>query len=252
MVQQAGIIGINLLKAGLMPDANTPPVTYDLGGVQWALASSETLGPSVQTIYAFNPSLTDEVGINYTVSTLEGTSPKNLSLYQPIPPYTWYDAKDDLDSVKSGHVCVGKVGDVITPPLKGNVLPPVTVSFSLQWFNVLSIFNIFRNVDGSCVFDTTAGVYQIVLSTSGPHLLEAHATIKVGGTRAAAHISIGEPSFTNNSSYSLTFGKGLAPSSVIESLNLVLTVERESYLRATEERRKNVVKGLPPAFRRNS
>jgi hypothetical protein len=234
---QVATVGINILGSLLGDPLKTG--TYTQGDIIWMHDNKQ--------LKAYNNGDT-EVGISYALSSLAGKplSPTSTSTYQPIEAHSSYDATKDLSDFSEGNLCIGKVLKAPSATL-ADVDLPATVSFAIAFLSIAVSVKIINGITLSAGKNLVTGLYELTFTTTGPKIqkIDAKADDTRGGSiSASASFSSGDRRADDNT-YTVPFPSGVDLSPLIQNLSIALVTNTAAYIRATEESRRNLVKGDP-------
>jgi hypothetical protein len=245
IISQVASLGINLLASVLSSDDKaTRPFTQ--GDILWLKDGND--------IKAYNTG-DSEQGIAYAQSGLLYNndnlppSPYTRTDYKVLEGQSSYTATKDLEAFQEGSLCIGKVAN--TPSVVLDAPPSSIITFSIAFFAISIAVKIINGVELSVGKNSTTGLYTISLKTTGPQLQKAEVSVTdiVGDTVKAQATFTSPDAELGDSVYTLDLPPGINLDPIVGSLRLTLTVDTPSYIRATEESRRNLVKGLPEGIR---
>lgn len=236
IAQQVANIGVNLLTSFLGSPSGSAPQgqSYPMGDILWSLDSNGH-------VTAYNQG-TSEQGISLAMNNANSNgSFSATTLYQPIPH--GQSVVVPLSSFTSGSVCLGQASEA---PDAAQASPDAlaTVTFAISFLVIAVAVKVINGLMLTVGTDPATGNYQISLVSTGPVLQNANVTVTDGfGNTVSTSATFQTP--PPNNTYAFDLPKGINCSPIVESLNLGLSMDNASYLRATADNRKNCMQGPP-------
>lgn len=232
-------IGIHLLGALLGESQSDAEVTYTQGHVVWTKDSN-----GVKAVNKGNA----ELGVSFAMSTLQdGNSPSSTIEYLPIPAGGSQPVTQQLSDFANGRVCISQASSAPDATDAPATLV-AAVQFAIRTLALGVTVNIIQGVKMSVGQNKKNGLYELTVLTTGQPIQNMRATVTDPTGVTVTGEATFKPSDQENSSppsYTLQLPSGVNLDPIVENLDLSLTMDNASYLRATAESRQNLVKGSP-------
>lgn len=236
IASEVASIGVGLLTS-LLGEASDHAPQYTQGDIVWSLDKTSN------TIYAHNKGQ-HEHGLSLAMShTAPHGCLASTTYYHAIS--AGKSAQVDLLAFPAGRACIGKSAEV-PDASQAAADATATVSFSMPFLALATPVKIMQGLHLTINQEQKGGLYQVSLQSDkdGPHIKSAHTTVTdLSGSSVSASTKFKSASADNTYTFDLPKGVNLNP--VVGNVNLEITMDNASYLRATEESRRKLVQGPP-------
>lgn len=213
----------------------SPP--YILGDIVWSLDSHGA-------VYAYNTGVSEESLFFVTIQTASNGVFSATTLYQPLPQ--GQSAIVPLASFTSGSVCLGRPVDT-ADATKASPNLPATTTILIPFPAIPGLsMKIIDGLSLSLGMDSKTRCYQLSLASTGPVLQSVAVTVTdITGDGVIASAAFQNPPANNIYAFEFPAGVGFNPVGTSLNLGLTVTMDNASYVRATEDSRRNLMQGPP-------